>query len=85
MNHRQIFGFDDYLLLGFSTILWLVGGARVLIMDTLDWSTSSPVSVALIHWMNKRKSSYKLKMEQTCGKNEDCTKRRTSEITFQDN
>ena len=40
---------------------------------------------ALIHWINKRNSSYKLKMEQRCGKNEDCTKRRTSEITFQEN
>ena len=40
---------------------------------------------SLIHWMNTRKSSYKLKIEQSCGKNEDCIKRRTSEITFQDN
>ena len=38
---------------------------------------------ALIHLVNKRKSSYKLKMEQFYGQNEDCTKRRTPEIKSQ--
>ena len=37
----------------------------------------------LIHLVNKRKSSLKLKMEQFYGKNEDCTKRRTSGIKSQ--
>ena len=31
---------------------------------------------ALIHWMNERKSNYKLKIKQSCGKNKDCTKKK---------
>ena len=38
---------------------------------------------ALIHWVNKRNSSYKLKMEQFYGKNENCSKRRTFESKSQ--
>ena len=40
---------------------------------------------ALIYWMTKKKVQLETKMEPSCGKNEDCIKRRISEITSQDN